>query len=379
MLPVDLFPSSKQPAVRRPTFAVNLGDAALWRDGLVRLSVHRSLLPVVNTVSLWLAEPATIKAEGGGLLDALGVPDPFGGDAEPAPAYPVPGDAGSLSLGYDDENTPVFSGDVVSLRRNLHGLIRMDLCDGGAKLAATRVNLAYEQQAIGDIIKDLAGLAGAAVGAIPTGSMLPYAVFDNRRTVCDQVSDLAEAASWLCFIDADDTLQAIEPPSGSPVATFTYGLDLLALERQDRPEAARSTYAVGEGAAGTQGGDAWPWLVKDAGSIRAESAPGASHAASRGYLRSQEAVEAAVQGAANRAARNSKLIRLHTTGAAEVAPGAVIAVADAPDKDANGEWVVLDVRHRYDKLRGFTSRLLATGQAQAASSDGLGDLLGGLL
>ena len=364
------------PSVRRPVFAVGaggggggglggaLGGAASalgvsvpgatdpWQRSLVALAVDAAAAPSVDVAELWIAA-----------------------DSE-APSVAV-GDALAVSLGYEDEGGPAaaFTGTVETVRRAVAGATRVTLANAGALLSRARVNQSYTQQSAGDIVSDLAGRVGVDTGTVESGIDLPFFVIDDHRSVYAHMTALARRCGYLLTVGADGTLGFAPPAGGAAVQTFTYGVDLLAFELSERTAALGAISAVGEGAAGSEGQDAWSWLVQDAS--------GASGSAGSGdperlrvdrALRSAASAQAVAGAVADAAARERSGGRLLVPGAAAVAVGSTIAVADAPAGPLNGDWLVLGVRHRFDKQAGFRTVLEVAGAGGGAAG-----ALGGLV
>ena len=116
---------------------------------------------------------------------------------------------------------------------------------------------------------------------------------------------------------------------------------------------------VGEGAAGSQGSDAWNWIVNDSSSVTGNAGSGdPAVLVQDGALRSADAVNGVATGIAAKAKLGALTARLLVPGAPKAAVGSTVAVAGAPDGTLNGSWVVRGVRHRLVKSRGYTSLLL---------------------
>jgi phage protein D len=385
-LPLALAPSSPLPAFRRPVFEVTLGpggggDGALgglgglagaaagalglspggaadpWKQHLVALAATCHLAPAVDALDLWLT------------------PDPQ------APAA-APGDAGSLRLGYADGAPElVFTGRVIAVRRMVAGPSRVTLASGATDLARLRVNRSYEKRTAGEIVGDLAGEAGVATGTVEDGLDLPFHVIDDRRSAWVHIAELARLCGFLAFIDPSGELTFAPPPSGGPAQTFTCGEDVLALDTRDgEPEVGEVTTS-GEGAAGSQGADAWSWLIKDPAAVQGTAGgTGPARLAADPALRSGAAARQAAAGIAGAVARLRTTGSLLVPGAPAVTVGSLVEIAGAPHAALGGQLLVRGVRHRFDKRQGFVTRLdlAAVGGAAGGLLGGLGGAIGGL-
>ena len=253
----------------------------------------------------------------------------------------------------------MFKGTVRAVNRTVSGKTRIVASNGGAVLAAFRLDQGYEQQSAGAVVRDLAGQAAVDTGSIDDGPSLPYYVVDSRRSAWDHVARLAALSGFEAWVDADNTLHFGPFQAGSPEQTFTYGQDVLELDALESPPVAGSVTVVGEGAAGSKGSDAWSWNLKDASPLKGTAGSGdPALLVQLGALRSADAAGAAAQGIVARAKLGGLTARLLIPGAPKAAVGSTIAVASAPDDTLNGSWLVRGARHQLVKARGYTTLLL---------------------
>ena len=346
--------SSAPASVRVPGLEVSFGPASAddWAAALVSVTVEAGTAPAVDAVEL-------VLAAGGGVGAALG-------------------DTGSVALGYADGGTEaVFAGAVHAVRRSLSGANRVTAANGGAALAALRLNRSYEKRKAGEIVRDLASEAGVDTGSIETGPTFPFYVVDDGRSGWTHVADLAAKSGFVARFDGDAKLVFGPPSEGQPAQTFSYAQDVLALDAAEASPAAGAVTVVGEGAAGTKGDDAWSWLVKDPSGVSGNAGTRDPARLVRDRsLRSADAVSGAAQALADRATAGAATARLLVAGAPKATVGSAIAVEGAPDDAFNGTYVVRGVRHRYTKRGGFTTLLLLS---RTGGGGGAGSLLGGLL
>lgn len=373
------------PAVRRPDFALVFGggDAALWHDALTSLTLDLAMAPAVNALEMVLAVPA-MAAAGGALEQAAGAAAGAvagalgGGDSGGGPETAAVGDSGTLGLGYADSGlSDVFSGTLESVRRGLDGSLRMTATDGSASLARLRASQSYEEQSAGDVVGDLAGQAGVATGAVESGVDLAFYAVDDRRSAWDRIAELARRSDYTATISAAGELAFAPLAEGSPLRTFTYGDDLIELAVTRDAASAGGVRAVGDGAAGSEGADAWAWLVKDPQGVSAEAGEEPRRRLADGALRSSEAASSAAAAAHRRDTSQTTRCRALVPGAPEVVPTATVEIAGTPDSDANGLYFVARVRHTLDKRAGFMTRLDLV--RLAPSGGGLLDALAGAL
>jgi hypothetical protein len=363
---VDLLTTEAPTPLRRPVFEISLGGGA-DSGGLGGLADAVGAL-VGAAADPWIAHVSRIV-----VVRTLAPTADFAEvDLSPGAAAPdvAIGDSGSVGLGFtDDGPATVYTGKVFADEVSIDGARRLSLGNASGVLCRTRRNATYQQQSIADLIKAILGDAGVASGNVDIqGPKLPFYVVDDRSTLYEHIARLAVYAGAIAAVSADDEVHVTPLAAGEVVDTFRYGDDVLALQR-DEDDAPRGLRWIGEGAAGSQGGDAWSWLLKSAdGMAVGDSSAPTTYA---GALRSREAVDAAAEGLR---VGDGHAVRLVVAGAPAVAPGTTIEVTDSPEHVWSGSAVVTSVRHEFDQRRGFITRL----EAVELPSEGAG-LLGGLL
>ena len=333
----SLVAAPSTPAVRKPAFEVSFGSGSTddWARSLAEISVEAGLAPAVDAATVVLSARA---------------------DAPPVALA----DTGSVSLGFGDDTTVgVFTGSVRAVTRTVAGRTRVVASNGAAVLASFRLDQGYEQQSAGAIVQDLASRVAVEAGSVDDGPQLPYYVVDSRSSAWDHVARLAELAGFEAWFDADGSLHFGPFQAGSPAQTFTYGQDVLVLDAVEAPPAAGAVTVVGDGAAGSNGSDAWSWNLKDASQLKGAAGSGdPALLVQLGAVRSADAASAAAAGIAAKAKLGGLTARLVVPGAPKAAVGSTVAVANAPDSTLNGSWLVRATRHRLVKSRGYTTLLV---------------------
>jgi len=361
---------SQPPAVRRPIFEIAFGGGVdAWKQALVSLTLDLGLGPAVDVAEMVFAVGGA-KADGGGLAGAAASLT-GGGDASPESAL---GEQGEIALGYEDEGAEtLFSGTINSVSRGLGGSVRLTAVNGGSALARLRLNQSYEQQAAGDLVSDLAAKAGVSTGSVEAGIDLAFLVVDDRRSAYRHIAALAERCGFLALFEPSGDLR-FAPPAEEVVQTFTYAVDILALEVAEREPLVAGAVRFGEGAAGSSGQDAWPWLVGDPAAVTGEAGADPNWARADGALRAADSATSAAAGRLQAASFENVTGRLWVPGAAKVGPGSTVEISAAPHDLRNGKFLVRQVRHRYTKRGGFTSLL----RLSKAGEGGFGLVLGAL-
>jgi phage protein D len=353
MLSLPFGSAASVPGMSVPEIELKFGSASadVWAEGLLRLEIQCGLAPQVDVALIVIAPGAD------------------------APAVELD-DGGTIDLGYTHSRTePVFAGKVIAISNRLDGSVRVEAGDGGAALAALRLNQSYEQQNAGDIVRDLASRAGADTDTIEDGVELPFFAIDDRCSAYEYVASLAKKSGYLAYFGPEGKLNFLPFSEDPVVRTVKYAEDVLELRlRRSNPGAAEVVVA-GQGAAGSEGQDAWPWLTKDPQSVTGKAGSGApSRLISDFALRSSDAAQAAARLALSSSGLAAATGTLLMPGAPEVVVGGVIEVSDAPAEVLNGPCQVRTVRHLFSKRAGFTT-WVGFAKLGGGSGGGLGGLL----
>lgn len=346
---LPLFDTSSAPAVRRPVLEVSFGGSVDdWGRSVESIVTQAGLAPSVDAVEVYLD-----------------------GSAQ-APIVAV-GDTGSVSLGYEDGSTELaFSGRVEDVRYSVRGATRITATNGGASLSKLRVNQSYEQQKAGDIVKDLAGKASVSTDTVEDGVEFPFYVVDDRRSAYLHIAALARKSGYLAWFTPEGKLNFAPFVAKQPVQTFTYGVDIVSLEVTEAAPVVGAVMTTGEGAAGSQGQEAWSWLVKDPSSVTGSAGTGdPERLVQDASLRSGEAAQGTADGIADAADEGRLIGELLVPGSPAVVVGSAVEILDAPHDTLNGLFLVRRVHPRFSKRGGFTT-LICFG---STGDGGLGGLL----
>ncbi len=353
MVSIPLFGSTAPPTVRRPVFKVRFGNApgSEWLNTVISMTVEVGLGPSVDHVEVVLSRDAQ------------------------APSVSV-GDSGSISLGYEDDAAVlVFTGKIDSVRHDTEGTVRITATNGGAILARLRVNQSYVQQKAADIVSDLVGQTDANTATLEDGVELPFYVIDEHQTAYQHVAVLAKKSGFLSYFSPEGALNFLPYTSEQLVQTFIYGQNILSLQITESAPVIERITAIGEGAAGGHGKEAWSWLIKDSTSVTANAGEGKpSRQIQDASLRSAEAVQSLADGSVQTSSLLQYLGKIFVPGAPTVSVGSTIEIAEAPQDVLNGQCLVRGVRHIYSKREGFTTLV----EFCKTDSGGLGSL-GGFL
>lgn len=377
MIP-DLFGSSQTPGVRRPTFEISFGAGGgdSGPGDLLSSAAAAIGLGGGGGEDPWLRSVASVTVEVG-LSPEVDVAEIVLASDAQAPPVAI-ADEGTIALGYEDEGaTTVYAGRIESIVRSTGGPLRITIANATSALAALRVQQSYEGQAAGDVVEELAGRADVATGNVVAGPDLAFLVLDGGDSAWEHIARLARVSGHLARITAEDALDFGPIDDSAPVQTFTFGVDVLSLERREAAASFDKVTISGEGAAGSEGKDAWNWLIKQPAPVTGAAGQGVrTRVFADRALRTAEAVRGAAQAFADAATRAATVGTLLVPGAPKVVPGTRIAIAGSPDSALNSEYLVTRVRHVYGKRAGFRTQVTLAG---SGSGGGGGGLLGGLL
>lgn len=314
------------------------------------LSVDLGLLPGVNSLTARLPRAVPVDA--------------------------APGDPADLTLDNGEEAALVLTGLTRSVARGL-AETAVTAVDAGAALAAMRPVASYTAMSAGDIIRGLAGEAGADLGRSTLGSeRLESYVTGQGRTGAEHVARLAGYGGGIALVDADGSLAAISRPGPPASRALRYGREILAYSVTDT---APGALAVPVGAGAAAAGDPRALLpVTEALSGGAPEPDATVRWRPQAALRSQGAQRAAAEAAD--AAHGASGQRLAATCwlLPALRPGEMIEVQDLPGSIAGGPWLVTHVQHRIGPM-GATTRLDAVSGEGGGLLAGLLGALGGLL
>ncbi len=299
----DLFAPPSTPSLRRPVATLRVAGETL---DVVAAVVELGLAPATNAAALTV--PATA-------------------------ALPEPGAALTLALGSRDDGVEtVLTGVVARVRRGTAGTARLDGLDGGALLAGLRVDASFEQQRLADVVTDVCGRAGATPGSLASGPTHPFLALHGARGAWRQLAELAAHDGHLLAVDAEGRVVLTAPTPAAVGLRAAAGVDAALLE-VERAQPGVAPGVVGEGAAGTNGSEAWPWLVADPTSIRSG---GQAPVRSAPALRTPAAVETAATALSERVADAARRGRLRVALAPAVRPGTAVAVTTADGEELQG-------------------------------------------
>lgn len=281
-----------------------------------------------------------------------------------------PGAEVSVSIGYDDAPEPILTGIVDEVTHRPWGLL-VDVLALPARLVGVRVGRSYIEMAAADIVADLLAEADVPAGDSDSGPILASYHVDERRSAWAHLNRLARVAACEISTGSDGSCNFRLAPGaeaglgGLAGAVAGAASDLLGLGDGQRygaelHDVALATSAV-RGAppavapfgAGSQLGTG-QWHV----TLREPVTDG--HAIVPGAHRDRDSaaqLEGALGAATTRAGSGGWAT---ITGAPALRAGDVTTLTDLPHSEDRSVRV-REIRHRFSRTSGFTSRILAEG------------------
>jgi hypothetical protein len=225
------------------------------------------------------------------------------------------------------------------------------LASPARQLARLRQNASYQGQSFGDLARAWAGEASVPTNRVEAGTTFPFLAVDDRRSIWEWLASLARLSGLWVWVNADGQLEAAQPEAATSVV-FQYARDVLSHELAEHEDFLGAFRLVGEGAASSQGSDAWSWLTKTSSG----DAEASARLLAEGALRSVDAADRASASVTARAEGARRRVQLCVLGHPGVAMSSRFALAGSPD-GSDGEYLVCSCRHRFDKQRGYRTEL----------------------
>lgn len=273
------------------------------------------------------------------------------------------GEACTIELGADGDETLVLTGEVIARRQERDGIV-LEALDKSSKLSRLRQTITFEDSSIDDIVLRIAGEADMSANSDADDTLSIYYV-TAHRPLWDHLRDLAALGGRDLHTDADGTLLFLEGGAGSD-HTLRYGAELLGWNVIAGETPTPTTFAA-HGTASQSG--TWHWVGTDP----LGEEPGQARVI--GAFADQELADTASGASAARSARAALQGQLLVTGNAALRPADAVTVTDLPGGDPDG-MRIRAVRHRLDGETGFTTTLEIEG---GGDGGGLLGLLGGLV
>ena len=114
-----------------------------------------------------------------------------------------------LSLGYEDGMSDVFHGKVEDLIFRTFDM-RIIAYSSTFNLSRVRKDKFYEQRTAGQIVKDLADVAGVDTKDIEDGVKFPYYAVDSNKNAYEHIKELVAVCGYDTYCNNKDQLNVQE-------------------------------------------------------------------------------------------------------------------------------------------------------------------------
>jgi phage protein D len=261
-------------------------------------------------------------------------------------------DTASLSLGYKDSLTNVYTGTVDNVTMDFYSAKVMALTSI-ARLLRMRTNRFYENQSCGAIVSDLTSSAGLSADTIQDGIQLPYYTVDSHKSAFEHMLELAGRCGFDVFATPEDKLAFKKYESSTP-KPFEYGKNIISVRRFDQEPLFKSVRVFGESPSSSKGADTAHWLTKR--QVQGMSGSGSEFVIQDRTVRDTAAASSV---ASERLDSLTKaiVVELEVVGDATVMLDDTAKIDKMPDEKLNGEYQVRGVEHSLSKGHGFTTSL----------------------
>jgi hypothetical protein len=280
-------------------------------------------------------------------------------------ASATPGARMSIALGPQGDEQEVWSGLVTAVAAGADGVV-LDGLAATVALSRHRLSQTFLDRSVADVVRDLAGAAGAEIDQVEGDTRLPAYAVDDRRPVWEHLVDLARLFGADLGASPGGALRFVPAKSGSADWTLAFGADLVAWSGGAGARAPEAPAVGAHGAASESGAEQWHWLLRTPTPAGTAGDAGGGGGGLRipGAVRTRDAAEAAGRALAGRAGRTVWSGRFETPGRPEVRPGDLLRVDRLPGADP-GTLRVKAIAHRLDARQGFRTTLVveATGEA----------------
>jgi phage protein D len=272
--------------------------------------------------------------------------------AAPLESAIAPTDPVTVSLGYDDQTTPIFTGQVKTIRWGFDQ-VHIEAHSQFTALTQARFNLLYEKSTAGDIVKNIAqSRLKLKTQTIASGLKFPSYALGDHHSAYDHLQHLAYQCGFDLYADSADKV-VFAPYQSGQAAKFTYGVDLLGYTCDRQPPSVQGMEIYGESPASQgQGEDAASWLTKHEVKGTAGTSTGTVQRQFDATVRTQAAASKIAQAYLDRQTLK-QCGSIKGLGNAQVQLGHSVALVDLPTRAHNGTFKATAVTHRLNQQKGF--------------------------
>lgn len=280
--------------------------------------------------------------------------------------------------GESGTSEQVFGGTVAAVQRSTPSTTVLGV-DASGQLAARRLGATYDQRTAKALIGAMAHDGGVDIGTLSLDLPLVGYIADQRRTGWEHIARIAQWAGAIATTDAEGRLVVTPTPSPPANRALRYGREIATLQVSARRAPIDGAVSlVGSGPAGSA--DAADARVPAATTLPADLGSPSRDLVRRAAPALRTPAAAATATAAVRAASTARL-SAECWLVPQIRAGMTIEIADAPQRDATGPWLVTRVVHEVGPGPRGRTRIAALGLAAAGGSllDAAIAAVGGLL
>jgi hypothetical protein len=271
--------------------------------------------------------------------------------AAPLAGSIAPEDAIAVEVGYNQQNTVVFTGKVRTIKWGIEQ-VQIEAYSQFSALTQARFNRLYEKSTAGDIVIDVAqSQLELAVQKVSSGIKFPSYAIGDQKTAYDHLHHLAIQSGFDFYANSADKVIFAQYKSGQ-AAQFTYGVNLLSYTLDAQPQTIQGVEIYGESPASQgQGEKASSWLTKNEVKGTAGNTSGKLQRQFDPTARTQAIAGKIAKAWLDRSAKRQGTI--HGLGNAQAQLGNTVALADLPVRGHNGSFKAIAVSHRLNRQQGF--------------------------
>jgi hypothetical protein len=246
------------------------------------------------------------------------------------------------------------------------------------KLVNNRLNQVYQNQKLGQIIRDLARRVLVEAGTMDTGQEYPYFLVHESKNVLRHIQELAIREGMDVYIDPDNKLTVRKFEKSRADHTFYFGIDILDLDIFNYNVISDHIVVYGESPASNQGLETWHWMTKDLQPFRGEVGQGGKALSLQdGAIRTKDGADRFAKAKLGTIKDRATGGRLKILGNPTVTLGDAIEIKNVQKPELNGVFKVTSIRHLFDKRNGFITWIAFAGRGGAQETEGLlGQLAG---
>lgn len=310
-----------------PGYTLTLGSQQ-WTEQVLQLKLSIETAPLVDLLNVRLPAAALLKA-------AIGDPT-------------------ELTLNSGEQESKVFTGKIVGIRRSFDD-IRVTSMNAGAVLARFRPATTYEQITAGNVVHNLCDEAGADAGSLEEGVSLTYYAADPSRTALQHVARVCGWSGAIARISNENKLESLVVNATEADVALRYGREILHTSQWTLEGSVQSFVVSGESGAGSTSA---PEALRPATDFFGGQRPDGPSLTSRWFtepaLRTGSAAASAAA-ALQRTYNSSREVgKMEAFLQPSLRPGTILEIQDLPNQLPANPLFLYRVQHCLDRQGGRT-------------------------